>query len=84
MTTNFTPRSSRHSREKIVLQGISHSPYYIPSNHYQHGVNNASFVSYTFEPGYKYGKEQISIDPSRYEHHVSVCLYRSPSSAEPP
>ena len=76
MTANFTPRLYRHPREKIVRQRISHSP--IPSNHYQHGVNNASFVFYTFEHRYKYGKGQISVDSFRYEHHVSVCLDHSP------
>ena len=74
MTANFAPRLYRYPREKIVLQRISHSPHYIPSNHYQHGVSNASFVFYTFEHGYKYGKGQISIDLCRYEHHLSVCL----------
>ena len=76
MTVNFTPRIYRNPREKIVLQRISHSPYYKPFNHYQHGVINASFVFDSFEHGYKYGKGQISIDPSRYEHHLSVCLDR--------
>ena len=57
---------------------------FVTANHYQHGVNNTSFVFYTFEHRYEYGKGQISIDPCRYEHHVSVCLYQSPNSAEPP
>ena len=64
MTAYFTPRLYRHPREKIVLQRISHSPYYIASNHYQNGVRSASFVFYTFEHGYKYRKGQISIDMS--------------------
>ena len=78
MTANFTSRLYRHPQEKIVMQRISRSPYYIPSNHYQLGESNASFVFYTFEHGYKYVKEQISIDSCRYEHHVSMSLDHSP------
>ena len=77
MTANFTPRLYRHLRQIIVLQRISHYPYYIPSNHYQNGVSNASFVFYTFEHAFKYVKGQISTDECRYEHHLSVCLDRS-------
>ena len=59
-------------------------PYYIPSNHYQHDVNDLSFVFHTFEHRYKNGKDQISIDPGGYEHHLNVCLDRSPDSGQRP
>ena len=84
MTANFTPRLYRHPLKKIVHQGIPHSPYYIPSNLYQHWVSNASFVFYPFEHGYKYGKGQISIESCRYEHHLSVRLDRSSDSGHLP
>ena len=45
---------------------------------------NASFVFYAFEHGYKYGIGQISIDPGRYESHLSVRLDRSPDSGQRP
>ena len=82
MNANVTPRLYRHPPEKIVLQGISHSPHCIASNQYV--VSNDSFVLYTFEHGYKYRKGHISIDPCRYEHHLSVCLHRSPDSGHLP